>query len=156
MIRRDRGSVSLWVVIFAFIAFWLLIVVVDGGQVMNAKSRAADIAEQAARAAAEDVNVPALRAGTVQIEPAACDAGGPADNLVQTYAKGIGVTASMTNPSGGPPCQVETINGVPAVQVWVQVQMKSTFPIPPFTTITAQTSETAYLACGSNTKRTAC
>ncbi len=47
---RDRGSVSLWVVIFAFVTLALLILIVDGGQVIVAKSRAADIAEQAARA----------------------------------------------------------------------------------------------------------
>ena len=50
----DRGSVSLWVVMFAFVTLALLILVVDGGQVIIAKSRAADIAEQAARAAADD------------------------------------------------------------------------------------------------------
>jgi Flp pilus assembly protein TadG len=35
---------------------------VDGGQVIVAKSRAADIAQQAARAAADDINRP--RSGT--------------------------------------------------------------------------------------------
>jgi Flp pilus assembly protein TadG len=152
----DRGSVSLWVVIFAFVALSLLILVVDGGQAMIAKSRAADIAEQAARAAADDVNLPALRAGTVAINAAACAVGGPADTLVRTYSKGIGVTATMTDPNGGPPCQIVTANGVPAVQVWVQVQMNPAFPFPPFTSINATASDTAYLACGSATARTAC
>jgi len=59
--HADRGSVSLWLVIFAFTTIALLVLVVDGGQTMNAKSRAADIAEQAARAAADDVNVGQLR-----------------------------------------------------------------------------------------------
>ena len=59
----DRGSISLWLVIFTFTTLALLILVVDGGQTMNAKSRAADIAEQAARAAADDVNVVGLRTG---------------------------------------------------------------------------------------------
>ena len=40
----DRGSVSLWVVIFSFATLALLVLVVDGGQTMNAKSRDADIA----------------------------------------------------------------------------------------------------------------
>ena len=57
----DRGSVSLWVVIFAFVTLALLILIVDGGQVIVAKSRAADIAQQAARAAADDINPAALR-----------------------------------------------------------------------------------------------
>ena len=64
---RDRGSVSLWVVIFAFVTLALLILVVDGGQVIVAKSRAADIAEQAARAAADDIDPAALRGGQVLI-----------------------------------------------------------------------------------------
>ena len=42
----DRGSVSLWVVIFAFVTLALLILIVDGGQVIVAKSRAADIAQK--------------------------------------------------------------------------------------------------------------
>ena len=60
--RGDRGSVSIWVVIFTLAAVALLVLVVDGGQSMNAKSRAGDIAEQAARAAANDVDVNQLRA----------------------------------------------------------------------------------------------
>ena len=56
----DRGSVSLWVVIFAFVTLALLILIVDGGQVIVAKSRAADIAQQAARAAVDDINPAAL------------------------------------------------------------------------------------------------
>ncbi len=71
--RTDRGSVSLWVVIFAFVTLYLLVLVVDGGQVIVAKSRAADIAEQAARAAADDINPVALRNGQVAIAAGACD-----------------------------------------------------------------------------------
>jgi hypothetical protein len=33
---RDRGSVSLWVVMFTFVTLALLILVVDGGQVIVA------------------------------------------------------------------------------------------------------------------------
>ena len=68
-LREDRGSVSLWVVIFAFVTLALLVLIVDGGQVIVAKSRAADIAEQAARAAADDINPAALRNGQVTIAP---------------------------------------------------------------------------------------
>ena len=86
----DRGSVSLWLVIFAFTAITLLVLVVDGGQTMNAKSRAADIAEQAARAAADDVNVGQLRGGTIGLGGDACDLKqGPAAQLVASYAAGV-------------------------------------------------------------------
>ncbi|HLQ54651.1 MAG TPA: pilus assembly protein TadG-related protein, partial [Streptosporangiaceae bacterium] len=67
----DRGSVALWVIIFTFAVLVLVALIVDGGQLMNAKERAADVAEQAARAAANDVNVVDLRAGTVAIDPGA-------------------------------------------------------------------------------------
>ena len=60
-------------IIFTFTTLALLVLVVDGGQTMNAKSRAADIAEQAARAAADDVNVASLRSGTVGLGSGACD-----------------------------------------------------------------------------------
>jgi Flp pilus assembly protein TadG len=147
----DRGSVSLWVVIFAFVTLALLILIVDGGQVIVAKSRAADIAEQAARAAADDINPAALRNGDVTIAAGACDVAGPASDLISTYQKGVGVTASMLD------CHVGTgPQGAPDVTVRVQVSMKPFIPVNPFSTINVQASETAYLACGTADARVAC
>jgi Flp pilus assembly protein TadG len=147
----DRGSVSLWVVIFAFVTLALLILVVDGGQVIVAKSRAADIAEQAARAAADDINPAALRNGQVTIAAGACDTPGPASDLISTYQKGVGVTASMLGcqPGTGP-------QGAPDVTVRVQVSMKPFIPVNPFSTINVTASETAFLACGTADARVAC
>ena len=52
---------------------------------MNAKERAADIAEQAARAAAGNINIAGLRAGGIAaIGPGAC---GLAANLVSAYSQ---------------------------------------------------------------------
>ena len=148
---RDRGSVSLWVVIFAFVTLALLILIVDGGQVIVAKSRAADIAEQAARAAADDINPAALRNGDVTIAAGACDTAGPASDLISTYQKGVGVTASMLD------CHVGTgPQGAPDVTVQVQVSMKPFIPVNPFSTINVQASETAFLACGTADARVAC
>ena len=147
----DRGSVSLWVVIFAFVTLALLILIVDGGQVIVAKSRAADIAEQAARAAADDINPAALRNGDVTIAAGACDTAGPASDLISTYQKGVGVTASMLD------CHVGTgPQGAPDVTVRVQVSMKPFIPVNPFSTINVQASETAFLACGTADARVAC
>src|ERR1700744_6403478 len=147
----DRGSVPLWVVIFAFVTLALLILIVDGGQVIVAKSRAADIAEQAARAAADDINPGALRSGQGAGAAGACDAGGPATGLISTYSQGVGVTASMQN------CQVGTdAAGAPDVTVQVTVSSQPVFPVPPFATINVTAIETAYLACGSADARTAC
>jgi Flp pilus assembly protein TadG len=148
---RDRGSVSLWVVMFAFVTLALLILVVDGGQVIVAKSRAADIAEQAARAAADDIDPGALRNGDVMIAAGACGVPGPASELVSTYQKGVGVTATMLtcNPGTGP-------EGAPDVTVQVQVSMKPFLPVNPFGTITVTATETAFLACGTADARVAC
>jgi Flp pilus assembly protein TadG len=154
----DRGSVSLWVVIFTFTTLALLILVVDGGEAINAKSRAADIAEQAARAAADDVNVAGLRTGTgtVSLSANACDMRqGPAAQLVTEYARGVpGATAALTE------CTPSTTNvgGTAAVSVTATVQLtvRPALPVPPFNTISATAQETAYLACGSQDQREAC
>ena len=70
-LKADRGSVSAWVVIFAAVSIVLLVMLVDGGQAMLVKVRVADIAEQGARAAADDVNTGNLRAkGTVTLAAA--------------------------------------------------------------------------------------
>jgi Flp pilus assembly protein TadG len=148
---EDRGSVSLWVVIFAFVTLALLILVVDGGQVVVAKSRAADIAEQAARAAADDIAPAALRQGQVALAQDACDTPGPASDLVSTYMKGVGVTASMQD------CTVGTgPAGTPEVTVQVQVSMNPVIPVNPFSAINVTASETAYLACGTADAPAAC
>lgn len=150
-LRRDGGSVSLWVVMFAFITMILLTLVVDGGQVMIAKSRAADIAEQAARAAADDIAPAALRQGQVTIAGDACDANGPAAGLVSTYAKGDKVTATMQS------CAIGTDGqGNPDVTVGIQVSMTPVIPAGAFSNVQVSASETAYLACGSADARTAC
>jgi Flp pilus assembly protein TadG len=152
----DRGSVSLWLVIFAFTTIALLVLVVDGGQTMNAKSLAADIAEQAARAAADDVNVGQLRGGTIGLGGNACDLKqGPAAQLVASYAAGVpGATATLTNCTSS----VTDVGGNPSLTVTatVQLSVRPALPVPPFTTISATAQETAYLACGSADQREAC
>ena len=59
--RGDRGTVAMFTTIFAVFVFALAGLVVDGGLAIHARQRAADIAEQAARAAADDVDVNYLR-----------------------------------------------------------------------------------------------
>ena len=150
-LRRDRGSVSLWVVMFAFITMVLLTLVVDGGQVMIAKSRAADIAEQAARAAADDIATGALRNGQVAVAGGACNAAGPAAGLISTYAKGVDVTALIRS------CAIGTgPEGTPDVTVGVQVSIKPAIPAGAFSAISVTATETAYLACGTATNVVAC
>jgi Flp pilus assembly protein TadG len=149
--QPDRGSVSIWVLIFAFVTIALLILVVDGGEVMLAKSRAADIAEQAARAAANDLNRAQLQNGHVVIDTNACSGAGPAATLIADYAKGVGVTAQMQNcqPATGP-------GGQPGREVWVSVQMTPAIPASLFGSINVTSHEVAYLQCGNAQQAQAC
>ncbi|MFC7382487.1 pilus assembly protein TadG-related protein [Sphaerisporangium rhizosphaerae] len=63
---EDRGSMSVFVVIFSVVVFLLAGLLVDGGAAINARLRASDVAEQAARAAADQIDVENLR-GTGQV-----------------------------------------------------------------------------------------
>ncbi|MGK5730657.1 pilus assembly protein TadG-related protein [Streptomyces sp. URMC 124] len=59
----DRGSGAAAVLVFALLFLALAAFVVDGGMSISQRERAADIAEQAARYAAQDIDVSALRDG---------------------------------------------------------------------------------------------
>ncbi|WP_233508039.1 flp pilus-assembly TadE/G-like family protein [Spongiactinospora gelatinilytica] len=60
-IRRDRGSMSIFVVVFSVVVFLLAGMLVDGGAAINARLRANDVAEQAARAGADVIDDDHLR-----------------------------------------------------------------------------------------------
>jgi putative Flp pilus-assembly TadE/G-like protein len=95
----DRGSVTILVLFFTIMALALASLLVDVGNALNARERAADIAEQAARAGANDINVAALRAGRLEINAAtAC---GRAVGLVAAYSARTGwhARASCQPPS---------------------------------------------------------
>jgi Flp pilus assembly protein TadG len=57
----DRGTVAVFTSIFALFVLMLAGLLVDGGLTIHARQRAADIAEQAARAAADDIDENYLR-----------------------------------------------------------------------------------------------
>lgn len=82
-LRGDGGTLSLFVVLFTPVVVLLAGLLVDGGIAINARERAADVAQQAARAGANDLNVAALRAGKVELAPGAC---GVAVAFVSSYA----------------------------------------------------------------------
>ncbi|MEV5414482.1 pilus assembly protein TadG-related protein [Thermopolyspora sp. NPDC052614] len=64
----ERGSLAVFVVLFSVAVLVLAGLLVDGGAQINARLRAGDIAEQAARAAADAIDVERLRAtGEVRI-----------------------------------------------------------------------------------------
>lgn len=151
----DRGSVAVWIVIFTFAVMVLLTFVVDGGQLMNAKERAADIAEQAARATVDDIDIAALRDsnGHISISADACTAGGPAATLVAAFAHGTGVSAGIPPTyHGRPGCLTGTVRTPTGVQhfatVTVEVTTRPVIPFGVFGSYQVPATQTAFLACG--------
>ncbi|WP_395110882.1 TadE/TadG family type IV pilus assembly protein [Actinomadura sp. SCN-SB] len=75
----DRGTAGMYVVLFTPAVFLLAGLLVDGGLAIHARQRAADMAEQAARAGANEIDTETLRrTGEPVIDPArarvaACD-----------------------------------------------------------------------------------
>ena len=83
--RGERGSVSVFTAVFAIAVIFLLALILDGGSALNAKERAMDVAGQAARAAADTIDLQALRtSGRAVIGPGACIA---AASLVRSYGQ---------------------------------------------------------------------
>jgi Flp pilus assembly protein TadG len=64
---RDAGNASIILVLITPALFAVAGLVVDGGRAINARQRAADQAEQAARAAADALDVDAVRAGAALV-----------------------------------------------------------------------------------------
>jgi Putative Flp pilus-assembly TadE/G-like len=60
-LRADRGSTALFVAVFAPAMIFMAGLVIDGGAALEARQRASDIAEQAARAGAGQCDVAKLR-----------------------------------------------------------------------------------------------
>jgi Flp pilus assembly protein TadG len=96
----DQGSVAVFTVVFAVAVIFLLALIVDGGNAMNARERAADIAGQAARAAADDISPATLRSATLSGNALPIDWGsacGYAQQVVQKYGAGLaGTTVTMS------------------------------------------------------------
>lgn len=111
--RLDRGSGTAAMLIFAVVFMALAAFVVDGGLSISKRERAADIAEQAARYAAQDIDIEALRnapAGTQPvINTGACNA------RVRAFAQESGLGPADVNASY---CTVTLAN---RVEVTVQL-----------------------------------
>jgi len=98
----ERGSFTFAVIFWALIAMMLAGLVVDGGLAITERQRAGDIAEQAARAGAEELNPADLRLDTLTIEAdAACnrakavgDASGLPDGAVVCDVPGTATTST--------------------------------------------------------------
>jgi Flp pilus assembly protein TadG len=137
--RGQRGSFTFAVVFWALIAMMLAGLVVDGGLSITERQRAGDIAEQAARAGAEDLDPNALRAGRYQLlMPDACD-----------RAAAVGVASGL--PAGAVVCDGIGTVTLPTGQVMPTITVKVTIPYTPILiglvysgTFVASTTATAH------------
>lgn len=111
----DRGSGAIAVVIFALLFIALAAFVVDGGMTLAKRERAADLAEQAARAAAQDINVEAVR-GAKDLGPTAPINYQNCDRNIRTFLVSAGLD---TDDVGASHCVAPT----DADQVTVEVQL---------------------------------
>lgn len=72
-VRDERGSMSVVVVLWALVITMVAALVIDGGLAISQRERAADLADQAARAEAQNVDQNALRtSGAAQIAADDC------------------------------------------------------------------------------------
>jgi Flp pilus assembly protein TadG len=139
--QAERGSTALFVAVFAPAIIFMTGLVIDGGAALEAKQRAADIAEQAARAGASQCDVAKLRSEGIcfvdlTLVPAA----------VETYRTSPGVTGFDWTPIEDPAHPGED-NGI---QVTVYMRFDTTFLgiMPSFKTVTIKQSADAIAVTG--------
>ena len=84
----ERGSISVFLAVFALALFALVGLVVDGGRVLAARSAAMDDAAQAARVGAGQLSVNGLRSGQVTIDSSA------AASAAEQYLLRVGQTGT--------------------------------------------------------------
>ena len=113
--RGERGSFTFAVIFWALIAMMLAALVVDGGLSITERQRAGDIAEQAARAGANDLDPNELRAGRYVLAADACD-----QARAVAVASGLARSALNCGPNG----TLTLANGqvVPTMTVQVTIQ----------------------------------
>lgn len=93
--RDDRGSATGWAILLVAVVAMLCGAVLDGGNAMATRVRALDIAQQAARAGANHLDLTALRdAGAMRLDPAAAEAA--AQRFLGEAAAAGTVTATPT------------------------------------------------------------
>jgi Flp pilus assembly protein TadG len=155
----DAGSVAVFTAVFAFAVLLLLLLLVDGGTVLNGRERAADIAEQAARAAVTDLSIGDLhgqatgstatsgKGATVAINwPGACDY---AQSTAQDYANSLGSSIHLDSAT----CPVQEAN---SATVTVTVTVQPVIPFPGFSAVTVTATQTAAAVCGNADQQEVC
>jgi Flp pilus assembly protein TadG len=105
-LRDDRGSATVFGLFLIVVVLVLAGAMIEGGNAMSARGHATDVAQQAARAGADKLDLAALREhGLVRIDPAAAQAaasaflaqGGETGTVTATPAQ-VSVTVTVTRP----------------------------------------------------------
>src|SRR6266508_9781 len=90
-LRSDRGTATAWAILIVAVVALLSGAVLDGGNAMAARVQALDIAQQAARAGANQLDLAALRtSGLVRFDPVA------AETAAQQFLAEAGATGTVT------------------------------------------------------------
>ena len=114
--RGQRGSFTFAVIFWALMTMILAGLVIDGGLAISERQRAGDIAEQAARAGADALDLNALRAGKYQLDPTgACD-----QARAVITASGLATAALTCDPIGS--LTLATGQVVPTMTVHVRIK----------------------------------
>ena len=90
----ERGQVTAMVAVLAVALLALGALVFDGGQILTARREANNLARQAARAGAQQLDIAQARTGTFILDPAA------ADSAARVYLADQGVTPSAVRVTG--------------------------------------------------------
>ncbi|WP_245667403.1 TadE/TadG family type IV pilus assembly protein [Actinomadura macra] len=134
---RDRGSVAMYVVLFTPVVFMLAGLLVDGGLAIHARQRAADMAEQAARAGANEIDTDALR-----------DTGKPVLAPDRARAAACAMLASYRDQIAGSECDADGQEVAVTVEIRVEPQFLGI--IPGFGDFQMTSSATAHPVTGGD------
>jgi len=101
--HADRGSVSVFVAIVFVAVLFVVAMIVDGGRIRAGRRQAGDIAQQAARRAAQQIDVgPTLGLGDVEVDGSATAAAneylaarGATGTVVLSGASEVTVTVTL-------------------------------------------------------------
>jgi Flp pilus assembly protein TadG len=134
---RERGALMFWVVPIMIGLIAMLGLIVDGGNAIAARERAADVAQQAARAGADTLS------------PAALHASDPTDltadpGAVRAAAQRVLATAGISNPTVVVTGESVTVS----VTVHEKTQILSAFGL---NDVSGSATSTATALHGSNT-----
>jgi Flp pilus assembly protein TadG len=135
---RDRGTIALYTVLFTPVVFLLAGLLVDGGLAIHARQRAADMAEQAARAGANQIDEDALRA-----------TGEPAIDTGRACPEALALLAEFDTATAGPAECVPTTAEV-TVTVTIRVELQLLSIAPGFHHFTMTSTASAHPDTGDN------